>query len=283
MVLSVILDSCVIYPMPLRDTLMRAAEAELYELHFSQEILDRVTRKLVQNGRMKTNAKAAYLQEEIKKYFPEAIVEVPEHLVTKMTNNPDDRHVIAAAIVAKAEVIVTVDMDGFPTEALAPWGIEAWHADDFLVYLDEQNPGTMIKIIWEQSNELKVPKSVPEIIDKLETTNLNRKNRVPKFTHTIRCQFYGDEIVQSAKKTLDKLGEVAPDGGRYYEGKRYRLWQKGEILTITAKDNRGEILRFENGEIGGYLSSADVEVFQRFEKSLEQQLQEAEIQKSQTP
>jgi hypothetical protein len=40
---------------------------------------------------------------------------------------------------------------------------------------------------------------------------------------------------------------------------------------------------FENGEIGGYLSSADVEVFQRFEKSLEQQLQEAEIQKSQTP
>lgn len=268
--------------MPLRDTLMRAAEAELYELHFSQEILDRVTRKLVQNGRMKTNAKAAYLQEEIKKYFPEAIVEVPEHLVTKMTNNPDDRHVIAAAIVAKAEVIVTVDMDGFPTEALAPWGIEAWHADDFLVYLDEQNPGTMIKIIWEQSNELKVPKSVPEIIDKLETTNLNRKNRVPKFTHTIRCQFYGDVIVQIAKKALN-IGIVAPEGERYYEGTRYRLWQKGEILTVTAKDNRGEILRFENGEIGGYLSSADVEVFQRFEKSLEAQLQEAEIQKSQTP
>ena len=79
------------------------------------------------------------------------------------------------------------------------------------------------------------------------------------YTNTIRCQFYGDEIVQSGKKTLDKLGEVAPDGGRYYEGKRDRLWQKGEILTITAKDNRGEILRFENGEIGGYISSADVE------------------------
>jgi predicted nucleic acid-binding protein len=281
MVLSVILDSCVIYPMPLRDTLMRAAEAELYELHFSQEILDRATRKLVKNGRMKTDAKAAYLQDEIKRYFPEAIVEVPEHLVTKMTNNPDDRHVIAAAIVARAEVIVTVDMDGFPSEALAPWGIEAWHADDFLVYLDEQNPGTMIKIIGEQSNELKVPKSVPEIIDKLETTNLNRKNRVPKFTRTIRCQFYGDVIVQIAKKALD-IGIVAPEGGRYYEGTRYRLWQKGEILTITAKDNRGEILRFENGEIGGYLSSADVEAFQMFEQSLEQELEEAKRQKDKT-
>jgi hypothetical protein len=35
--------------------------------------------------------------------------------------------------------------------------------------------------------------------------------------------------------------------------------------------------------IGDYLSSAGVEAFPRFEKSLEQQLQEAEIQKSQTP
>ena len=245
--------------MPLCDTLMRAAEAELYELHFSQEILDGATRNLIKNGRMKTDAQAAYFQEQIKTNFPDAMVEVPSQLIAAMTNNPRDHHVIAAAIVANAKVIVTVDMDGFPTQALDPWGIEAWHADDFLVYLDEQNPGTMMKIIWEQSNELKVQKSVPEIIDKLETTNLNRKNRVPKFTHTIRCQFYGDVIVQIAKKTLDRLGKVAPDGGRYYEGKRYRLWQKGEILTITAKDNRGEILRFENGEIGGYISSADVE------------------------
>ncbi len=161
-------------------------------------------------------------------------MEVPSQLIAAMTNNPRDHHVIAAAIVANAKVIVTVDMDGFPTQALDPWGIEAWHADDFLVYLDEQNPGTMIKIIWEQSNQLKVPKSVPEIIDKLETTNLNRKNRVPKFTHTIRCQFYGDVIVQIAKKALN-IGIVAPEGERYYEGTRYRLWQKGEILTVTAK------------------------------------------------
>ncbi|ALB43631.1 hypothetical protein AA650_19725 [Anabaena sp. WA102] len=268
--------------MPLCDTLMRAAEAELYELHLSQEILDGATRNLIKNGRI-TDAQAAYFQEQIKTNFPDAMVEVPSQLIAAMTNNPRDHHVIAAAIVAKAKVIVTVDMDGFPTQALTPWGIEAWHADDFLVYLDEQNPGTMIKIIWEQSNELKDPKSVPEIIDKLETTNLNRKNRVPKFTRTIRCQFYGDEIVQSAKKTLDKLGKVAPDGGRYYEGKRYSLWQKGEILTITAKDNRDEILRLENGEIGGYLSSADVEAFQIFEQSLETQLEKAKRQKDKTP
>ena len=89
--------------------------------------------------------------------------------------------------------------------------------------------------------------------------------------------------MQTAKKVLNILGIVAPEGGLYYEGTRYRLWQKGEILTITAKDNRDEILRLENGEIGGYLSSADVEAFQIFEQSLETQLEKAKRQKDKTP
>lgn len=276
MVLSVILDSCVIYPMPLCDTLMRAAEAELYELRFSQEILDGATRNLVKDGRM-TEAKAAYFQEQIKTNFPDAMVEVPEYLVAAMTNDPGDRHVVAAAIVAKAEVIVTANIKHFPVEALAPYEIEAWHPDDFLVYLDEQNPGTMIKVIEQQSNELKNPRTVPESLDKLE-----RYNNILKFAGSIRCQFYSEEIVQIAKKALDTVGMPAPEGGRCLEGKRYRLWQKGEILTITAKDNRGEILRLENGGVGGYLSSADVEAFQVFEKSLEQELEQSKIQKSET-
>ncbi|WP_335121473.1 hypothetical protein [Nostoc sp.] len=50
-----------------------------------------------------------------------------------------------------------------------------------------------------------------------------------------------------------QFAKKAPEGGRCFEGERYRLWQKEGILTITAKDNRGEILRLENGGIGGYL------------------------------
>ncbi|HYX18825.1 MAG TPA: PIN domain-containing protein [Nostoc sp.] len=281
MVLSVVLDSCVIYPMPLCDTLMRAAEAELYELHFSQEILDGATRNLLKDGRMKTDAQAAYFQEQIKTNFPDAMVEVPEYLVAAMTNDPGDHHVVAAAIVAKAEVIVTSNLDDFPVKSLAPYKIEAWHPDDFLVYLDEQHPGTMIKIIWEQSNALKLPRSVPETLDRLEKNNLKRKNRVPKFTCSIRCQFYCDEIVQTAKKALkSQFAKKAPEGGRCFEGERYRLWQKEGILTITAKDNRGEILRLENGGIGGYLLAVDVEAFQRFEQSLETELEQAKTQKS---
>lgn len=63
--LSVIVDSCVIFPMPLCDTMLRAAETDLYIVHFSQEILDGVTRNLVKKGRM-TEFKAARFQEMIK-------------------------------------------------------------------------------------------------------------------------------------------------------------------------------------------------------------------------
>lgn len=51
-VITVVLDSCVIFPMPLCDTLLRAAEANLYRVHFPQEILDGATRNLVEKGRM---------------------------------------------------------------------------------------------------------------------------------------------------------------------------------------------------------------------------------------
>ncbi len=86
-VLCVLLDSCVILPMPLCDTLLRAAEAGLYRVHFSQKILDDATGNLVKQGRM-TEARAARFQEMLKTHFPEAMVEVPEELVAVMTNRP---------------------------------------------------------------------------------------------------------------------------------------------------------------------------------------------------
>jgi polyhydroxyalkanoate synthesis regulator phasin len=82
----VILDSCVIFPMYLRDTLFRAAEDGLYDVYWSQEILDGATRNLVNTGRM-TGEKAARFEAALKKAFPNAMVEVPEDLIQQMTND----------------------------------------------------------------------------------------------------------------------------------------------------------------------------------------------------
>lgn len=187
---SVVVDSCVIYPMPLCDTLLRAAEAELYQVYFSQEILDGATRNLVKKGRM-TESKAQQFQEIIKTNFPEAIVEVPEDLVIKMTNHPGDRHVVAAAIVAQAEVIVTSNLKHFPSYSLEPYGIKAWHPDDFLVNLYEQFPERIIKVIQQQSEDLKKPPiSFAQLVEKLE-----KNNQVTKFADKIRFHsLQGDDL-----------------------------------------------------------------------------------------
>ncbi len=178
-IIPVILDSCVIFPMPLCDTLLRAAEANLYCVLYSQEILDGATRNLIKTGRM-TELKAARFQAMIKSHFPEAMVEVPTDLVEMMTNHPADRHVVAAAIAARAEVIVTSNLRHFPAEALAPWGIEAQHPDVFLTYLYESFPNSMIQLIRQQSQDLKNPPlSVVELLDKLS-------NQVPKFASSVR-------------------------------------------------------------------------------------------------
>lgn len=177
--LNVVLDSCVIFPMPLCDTLLRAAEANLYRIHFSQEILNGATRNLVRTGRM-TEQKASRFQTMLKTHFPEAMVEVPDRLTATMTNHPEDRHVVAAAIIAKAEVIVTTNLKHFPQEALSPFRIKAQHPDVFLTHLNHLFYNSMIQIIQQQSQALKNPPiSVSQILDKLS-------NQVPEFANKVR-------------------------------------------------------------------------------------------------
>jgi ABC-type arginine/histidine transport system permease subunit len=89
-VFPVILDSCVLYPMYLRDTLLWAAEAGLYRVYWSQEILNGAIRNLVANGQI-TEEQALRLERQMKLAFPEALVEVTERLIPCMDNHPGDR------------------------------------------------------------------------------------------------------------------------------------------------------------------------------------------------
>lgn len=182
----VVLDSCVIFPMYLRDTLFRAAEDGLYDVYWSQEILDGATRNLVNTGRM-TREKAARFEAALKKAFPNAMVEVPEDLIQQMTNDAGDRHVAAAAVIAKAEVIVTSNLRDFPPESLNPWGIVALHPDVFLNRLYEIAPDLMANLVWQQAEDLKNPPlSVGELLIRL-------REEVPVFADKIQ-RFYENNL-----------------------------------------------------------------------------------------
>ncbi len=52
-----------------------------------------------------------------------------------MTNDPKDRHVLAAAVMSQSQIIVTDNLRDFPGEALAPFNLESYSADQFLTLL----------------------------------------------------------------------------------------------------------------------------------------------------
>lgn len=161
----VVLDANVLFPFTLRDTLLRAAAAGFYQLRWSSTILDEMERNLVSTSTIAAD-KAAKLRAIMERAFPEAVVSGYEHLMSAMRNDEKDRHVVAAAVKAGAQVIVTSNVKDF--ECL-PEGIEAQSPDVFLVNLFDLDADAFVDLLREQAADLvNPPVSFDEILGRLE-------------------------------------------------------------------------------------------------------------------
>lgn len=87
---GVVLDACVLFPLTLPDTLLRAAEAGFYQLHWSEQIIEEMRRNLVARG-IVTEEQATRLTTKMKEIFPEAMVADYESLIAGMKNDEKDR------------------------------------------------------------------------------------------------------------------------------------------------------------------------------------------------
>ncbi|MEY9211770.1 PIN domain-containing protein [Thermobifida halotolerans] len=125
------LDTCVLYPAYLCDTLLRLASAGAYRPLWSQHVLDELGRNVVERGIAPDRVGRRITHMD--RAFPDAMVRGYETLIDGMDNDPKDRHVLAAAVRAGAEVIVTFNTRDFPDTALKPYDITAAHPDDFLL------------------------------------------------------------------------------------------------------------------------------------------------------
>jgi hypothetical protein len=86
-------------------------------------------------------------QSSLKTAFPEAMVSGHSHLVDQCQNEHKDRHVLACAIHAKAEIILTYNLKDFSETALSPWGVCAKHPQDYLITLFELEPLHVMQIL----------------------------------------------------------------------------------------------------------------------------------------
>lgn len=183
--LSAVLDACVLYPMYLRDTLLRAAEAGLYRVHWSADILAEVSRNLVANGHVSPDD-AERLVVMMQGAFPEANVAGYQPLIASMVNDPKDRHVAAAAVSGGAEIIVTDNVADFPEAALSPFNLEALSADALLIRLHSLDTEAMHNVLVAQAADYThPPMSLAEVLDRLV-------KQAPGFVRLVRSDL-GDQ------------------------------------------------------------------------------------------
>lgn len=126
-------------------------------------------------------AKVDRMAKLMKKGFPEAMVTGHEALIPSMTNDPKDRHVLAAAIEGRADLIVTSNLKDFPAESCEPHDIDVQPPDDFLCHQwDVDDPERIMEILERWAAGLKTP---PLSLEELLEEHLARS--VPKFCEMV--------------------------------------------------------------------------------------------------
>lgn len=153
--LPVVLDACVLAPFGVCDLLLRLAEEpRLYSPRWTHQILDEVRRtQIVKLGW--PEHLADYWQQQVTESFPEALVTGHERFVAQCANHEGDRHVLAAAIKAHANVIVTYNLVHFPPSALEAHSIRAHHPAEYLRSLYDMDSAVVALRIHEIASSRK--------------------------------------------------------------------------------------------------------------------------------
>jgi hypothetical protein len=122
MAFIVVYDACVLFPAPLRDLLLRIAHAGLVRARWTEAILDECFRSLTAARPELDESALLRTRSLMNDAVPDCLVKDYEPLVAGLRlPDPDDRHVLAAAVRCGAQVIVTANLRDFPAEHLAPF------------------------------------------------------------------------------------------------------------------------------------------------------------------
>lgn len=137
---SALLDTCVLVPSFLRDLLLELAASQAYRPVWSNRIEEELRRVLVDLWHKKDlspehiEGRLERLLDQMNRAFPDAKLMIPPEVVASLPQlpDPDDVHVVTAALLGRADVIVTRNLKDFPAELL-PGELRHMSPDDFLL------------------------------------------------------------------------------------------------------------------------------------------------------
>lgn len=144
--MKLLIDACVLYPTVMREMVLGAAKARAFEPLWSSRILgewERAAIKLGPAGAAQASGEIALLRA----HWPKAIVSAGEGLQARLwLPDPDDIHVLAAAIAGHADGIMTLNNKDFPAGILAEEGLSRVNPDAFLFEVAQNQPDLMAEI-----------------------------------------------------------------------------------------------------------------------------------------
>lgn len=165
-----IIDTNVIYPIEIRDVIFWFAHYNMFTMKWSKLIFNEweevMRRKNIDEIEIVKRINRA------SQAFPDALVENYQILIHSLElKDIKDKHVLAAAIKANANIIVTNNLKDFPEDYLMNFGLEAKSADDFLADIIDLNPILAVKAFRELVLNRKNP-----IMDEYQVLGAMRKN-----------------------------------------------------------------------------------------------------------
>ncbi|WP_432981615.1 PIN domain-containing protein [Dactylosporangium sp. CA-233914] len=173
---TAVLDTCVLWPSLQRDFLLSLAVEGMYRPVWSSVILDELEYheavKLVSRGeeQVTANQRASRLVDRMRAAFDDAEVRGWEPLDgTFGLPDPNDEHVLAAAVVAGAGAVVTANVKDFPASRL-PLGIEVLPPSEFAantVALDPVRAANALSAIAQRSGKRGPERTVDQVLDAL--------------------------------------------------------------------------------------------------------------------
>ncbi len=176
MAFSAFYDANVLYPAELRSLLMYLALAGLFRARWSNDVHEEWITNLLANRPDLTREQLERTRALMDKHADDALITGYERLIPGLhLPDPDDRHVLAAAIRGGVDVIVTANLKDFPAETIGPFGLEAQHPDEFILRLLNLAPDVVVAAARKHHQSLKNPrKTVAEYLGVLERQGLTQ-------------------------------------------------------------------------------------------------------------
>lgn len=173
---TVVYDACVLYPAPLRDFLMRLALTDLFRARWSDLIHEEWIKTLLTSRPDLKREELNRTRDLMNTAVRDCLVTGFEHLIPSVVlPDPDDRHVVAAAVHSGASLIVTFNLKDFPPDILKRFNLAAQHPDDFIFDQLDLHPALVCQSAANHRQSLKnPPKTADEYLDTLTRQGLTQ-------------------------------------------------------------------------------------------------------------